>query len=231
MTIFLMLSITMLFQANAEVRSDSSQDKEIRPSPQVVKNASAIYPQEAVSKKIAGKVYLQVFIDTLGYVADVRVDSSDHDVPRQSAINRVLGTRFTRHYIDGSHATTWLPLILTFDATSDSTNRTNYTVKMERPPGDTVVLDKNPALIKVASPTYPQEALNRKLEGRVVVEVQIDKNGSAKDAFVVETDNAIFNESALEVVGRFQFTPGSLNGQPVPAWVGIPIRFALPKKN
>jgi len=230
MTIFLMLLITMLFQADAEVKNDFSQDKKIYPTPQVVKNASVIYPQEAISKKIDGKVYLQVFIDTLGYVADVRIDSSDHDVPRQSAINGFLGIRFTRSYNGGTHAPTWLPLIVTFDATGDSTNRTNYTAKMERPPGDKVVLDKNPTLSKVASPIYPQEALNKKLEGRVVVEVLIDKNGSAKEAFVVETDNAIFNESGLEVVGRFQFTAGMSNGQPVPAWVGIPIRFALPKK-
>jgi TonB family protein len=208
MKIFLMFSITVLFQAEAEV----------------------IYPQETMSKGSGGNVYLQAFSDTLGYVANVRIDSSDHDVLKQLASNVVLGIRFAQSYVHRTNATTSLPLIVTFDATSDSTKRTNYTVKMERPPGDTVALDKGPTLAKVASPIYPQEALTKKLEGRVVVEVLIDEYGSAKEAFVVETNNVIFNESALDVVGRFHFTSGIRNGQPTPAWVGIPIRFVLPKE-
>jgi TonB family protein len=230
MTKFLMLSIILLFQENAEVKSSSSQDKGIYPPPQVVKNVSVIYPQETISNRIDGKVYLQVLVDTLGYVAYVRIDSSDHDVLSQLAIHRVRGIRFTQSYIDGTHVTSWLPMIVIFDATSDSTKSTNYTIKIKRPAGESVVLDKNPALIKIAFPIYPQEALNNNLEGRVVVEVLIDKNGNAKEAFAVETDNVIFNESALEVVGRFHFTPGMLNGQPVPAWVGIPIPYTMPNK-
>jgi TonB family protein len=208
MKIFLMFSIAMLFEAEAEVFNS----------------------QETMSKGSGGNVYLQVLNDTLGYVANVRIDSSDHGGLKQSASNVVLGIRFAQSYVDGTNTTTWLPLIVRFDATSDSTKRTNYTVRMVRPPGDTVALDKGPTLAKVASPVYPKEALNKKLEARVVVEVLIDEYGSAKEAFVVETNNVIFNESALEVVGRFQFTSGIRNGQPAPAWVGIPIQFVLPKE-
>ncbi len=202
MKILLMFSMTLLFLANVEAKNDSPQDK----------------------------VYLHILVDTLGYVTDVRIDSSDHDVLRQSAINTVRGIRFAQSNSDGAHAATWLPLIVTFNPASDPIKKINYTVTMERPPGESATVDKSPALIKAAAPVYPQKALDNKLEGRVVVEVLVDKNGGAKDEFVVETDNAIFNESALEAVGRFHFSPGTVNGQPIPAWVSIPIQYALPKK-
>ncbi len=226
----LILSIALLSQAVGDVKSDSSHDKEIRPAPQVTGYMPQIHPQEKMSRKTEGKVYLQIFVDTLGYVTNVRIDSSDFEAHRQQAINGVLGIRFTRSFLEESQTATWLPLIVTFDATQDSTKKTNYKATMIRPPGDAVALDKVPTLAKVAAPSYPQEALAKKIEARVVVEVLIDKNGKAKDALVVESGNTIFNESALEVVGRFQFIPGIRNGLPVSAWVGIPIQFTLPKK-
>ncbi len=194
-----------------------------------IEGAPVFRPQEATRRTIDVKVYLRVFVDTLGYVSDARIDSSDNDALRQSAGNAVRGIRFRRSYGDAPDSTTWLPLVVRFQTTSDSTTRTKYTVTMERPPGSSLALDKDPGFIKVAVPIYPPEALNQKLEGRVVVETLIDTSGSAQQAYVVETDHVIFNESALEVVGRFHFAPGMRNGQPAPVWVGIPIQFALPK--
>lgn len=68
-------------------------------------------------------------------------------------------------------------------------------------------------IVKVA-PIYPRRALSRGIEGFVIVEFTVGKQGSVKDAFVVEARPAdIFDQAALDAATKFKYKPRVINGQ------------------
>jgi protein TonB len=65
-------------------------------------------------------------------------------------------------------------------------------------------------------PDYPPRALNRGIEGWVLVEFTITGAGAVKDAKVVDAKPAtIFNDAALKSIARWRYNPKIENGQPV----------------
>ncbi|WOX04466.1 energy transducer TonB [Microbulbifer pacificus] len=83
------------------------------------------------------------------------------------------------------------------------------------------VVSADPLPIYKPAPQYPRRALARGIEGYVVVEFTITKNGSVRDPFVVGGyDSAglptdVFNSAALNAVERFKYRPPMSEGQPV----------------
>jgi protein TonB len=78
-------------------------------------------------------------------------------------------------------------------------------------------------------PDYPARAVNRGIEGWVLVEFTITGTGSVKDAKVVDSKPSnIFNDAALKAISRWRYNPKIENGQPVER-VGVRtiIRFDL----
>lgn len=78
-------------------------------------------------------------------------------------------------------------------------------------------------------PDYPVRAVNRGIEGWVLVEFTITGTGAVKDAKVVDAKPAnIFNDAALKAIARWRYNPKIENGQPVER-VGVRtiIRFDL----
>lgn len=65
-------------------------------------------------------------------------------------------------------------------------------------------------------PQYPERALQRGIEGRVLVEFTITRSGSVKDAKVVAYEpNTIFNKAALKAVSQWKYNPKIVNGKAV----------------
>jgi TonB family protein len=87
-----------------------------------------------------------------------------------------------------------------------------------------------PMVISRAVPEYPEAAKHIGMEGSVVVQVLIDKNGKVKKTQLTKTSDDIFVESALEAAQRWTFTPALMQGKPVLVWMSIPFRFRLTGK-
>lgn len=69
-------------------------------------------------------------------------------------------------------------------------------------------------IVKV-SPVYPRRALSRGIEGFVIVEFTVSKQGSVKDIRVVEaTPPDIFNQAAIDAALKFKYKPRVVNGEP-----------------
>ena len=83
-------------------------------------------------------------------------------------------------------------------------------------------------IVKVA-PIYPRRAQSRGLEGYVIVEFTVTKNGSVKDPFVVEaTPEGVFDRAALDAALKFKYKPRVVDGSPTEvAGVQNKISFAL----
>lgn len=68
-------------------------------------------------------------------------------------------------------------------------------------------------LVKIP-PIYPMRAANRRIEGWVKVEFTITKEGTVKDAVVVDSKpGSIFNRSALKAIKRWKFKPHTIAGE------------------
>jgi periplasmic protein TonB len=65
-------------------------------------------------------------------------------------------------------------------------------------------------------PQYPEKAMQRGIEGRVLVEFTISRVGTVKDAKVIAAEpSSIFNKAALKSVSQWKYNPKILNGKAV----------------
>jgi len=83
-------------------------------------------------------------------------------------------------------------------------------------------------IIKMVQPRYPLTAMERGLEGYVLVEAYINTGGLVEGVWVRSAyGDESFEVSALEAVEQFVFKPARQQGQPLPFWVSFLIRFEL----
>ena len=67
-------------------------------------------------------------------------------------------------------------------------------------------------IVKVA-PIYPRRAQSRGIEGYVIVEFIVTKNGSVRDAIVIEAKpENIFNQAAMDAALKFKYKPRVVDG-------------------
>ncbi len=68
--------------------------------------------------------------------------------------------------------------------------------------------EESPRVLYKPSPIYPKEALQQQLSGMVYVQVLVNtKNGRVKKAEIIRSNNAVFNNSALEAARKIIFEP------------------------
>lgn len=75
--------------------------------------------------------------------------------------------------------------------------------------------------------TYPEMALKAGIEGRVVVQFLIDKEGNVNDPIVVRGIGGGCDEEALKAVKKVKFVPGKQRGKPVFVRYSMPVTFKL----
>lgn len=85
------------------------------------------------------------------------------------------------------------------------------------PPGPSrsILVDGDVLPIVKVAPTYPEAAIQRNLEGRVIVEFTITRTGSVSDVFVVESTHPIFERPAIDAAAKFRYRPRVIDGTPV----------------
>ncbi len=86
-------------------------------------------------------------------------------------------------------------------------------------------LTKMPVLLRFVEAAYPEPAKLAGLEGEVVLQLIIDKDGKVQDAKVKTAAGHGFDEAALAAAWQFLFSPAEIDG--VPASVGIEYRTAF----
>lgn len=81
---------------------------------------------------------------------------------------------------------------------------------------------------ELSPPTYPSVSRRLGEEGKLVLRVELDKNGRVSAASVVESSNYIrLDEAALKVVKTWRCNPALRNGEPVKAIALQPFNFVL----
>lgn len=86
----------------------------------------------------------------------------------------------------------------------------------------------NASYLDNPSPDYPAQSRSEGEEGRVVLRVFVSAQGSAEQVEIRKSSGFHrLDESARVTVGHWRFVPAHRAGEPVAAWVNVPITFSL----
>jgi len=85
---------------------------------------------------------------------------------------------------------------------------------------------KEPKKIKDVKPVYPEAAKSAGVQGMVIIETQIAKDGSVNAAKVLRSVPEL-DRAAIEAVMQWKYTPTLLNGEPVEVIMTVMVTFQL----
>ena len=92
--------------------------------------------------------------------------------------------------------------------------------------GEYVYVEELPEAITKVKPDYPDIAREAGVDGVVLVQALVGKDGKVKDVRVVKPI-PMLNDAAIAAVKQWVFKPALSNNKPVAVWVAVPVRFSL----
>ena len=92
--------------------------------------------------------------------------------------------------------------------------------------GEYVYVEELPEAITRVQPQYPDLAREAGVDGTVMVQALVGKDGKVKDVRVVKSI-PMLDENAKSAVRQWVFKPALSNNKPVAVWVGVPVKFSL----
>jgi TonB family protein len=93
-------------------------------------------------------------------------------------------------------------------------------------PTEEYLVSRMPKVISEVRPVYPKEARDKKIEGKVVMDILIDQNGVVRQANVVEGED-IFRTGAIDAMKKFKFKAAEVDGRAVAVKIRYTLRFLL----
>jgi bla regulator protein BlaR1 len=112
----------------------------------------------------------------------------------------------------------------TMPAKAISSTRPLPVVESLPPQGD----DTEVAYRQLHPPKYPRDAVEQRLQGDVLVQVEVLSDGAAGQLSVsVSSGSGLLDEAALEAVSKWQFHPAKRAGTPIVSSIQVPVRFSL----
>lgn len=85
---------------------------------------------------------------------------------------------------------------------------------------------KEPRKIHDVAPVYPPIAQAAKVQGVVIIQATIARDGSVRDARILR-HVALLDQAALDAVRQWRFTPTLLNGVPIEVIMTVTVTFTL----
>ncbi len=119
------------------------------------------------------------------------------------------------------------PEVRSTDVSGLTTGRASDSFPRDVPgPGENVFVEELPEAIVKVPPIYPELARQSRVEGTVLVQALVGKDGRVKATRVAQSV-PMLDEAAVSSVRRWVFRPAHTKKMPVAVWVTVPIRFTL----
>ena len=84
-----------------------------------------------------------------------------------------------------------------------------------------------PKKISGPDPVYTEVARRARIEGIVIIEAVIDRDGNVTEARVLKPLALGLSDAALDAVRKWKFRPGTMNGQPVAVYYNLTVTFRV----
>ena len=99
-------------------------------------------------------------------------------------------------------------------------------------PPDAVVVHpggdvKPPVMLHAPTPEYSEEARERRVNGTVLVYLEVDTNGNPMHVRVLRGVGWGLDEEAIQAVRKYRFKPATRNGVPVAVAMNVVVNFAI----
>ncbi len=94
--------------------------------------------------------------------------------------------------------------------------------------GEFIYVEELPEAVTKFQPEYPASARHAKIDGTVLIQVLVGKDGRVADAKIVKSIPEL-DDAAVAAVRRWIFKPALSRGEPVAVWVAVPVKFTLEK--
>ena len=209
---------------------------------------NVVYPQEAKDKGIAGRVFVSFVVEKDGSVNEVKVlrgigGGCDDEAVR--VVKSMPKWKPGKQKGKPVRVSYMMPINfkLNDDSPTKSVNKTDankpdmkpdkngvYQIVEEMPqfPGGETKLMEYIA----KNLTYPQEARDKGVEGRVFIGMVIEKDGSVSNVKVLRGISQECDAEAVRVISSLpKWKPGKQDGKPVRVSYQIPINFKLTEKH
>ena len=196
------------------------------------------YPAEAVAKKIEGRVVLQMIIEKDGSISNVKVARSVDPLLDQEAIRVVQSMpKWTPGKQRGQTVRVQYTMPITFRLQkNNNTSKADIQTKTGSDEnGIYQIVDETAEFpggmaecMKFLSENikYPEDCKKEGIQGRVIVQFIIAKDGSIKDLKVVRGVHPSLDNEAIRVTQSMpKWKPGTVKGEPVDQRYTMPIMF------
>lgn len=167
-----------------------------------MKKVNPAYPEEAKKQGIQGLEILKAQIDSSGNIANLRPLSSSHPVLTQSALGAINQWKYTPGTV--SNIPTSVPLTVIV----------NFMMDKQPQQGEVRFSIDSPLLrpLKKVAPEYPAEALEKNIQGKVIIMAFVDKNGYIPHIKVFK-GNPILARAAVSAIKEWRFAPYMVRGK------------------
>lgn len=92
--------------------------------------------------------------------------------------------------------------------------------------GDFVFIEELPEAIERVSPYYPEQARLKGVQGTVMVQALVGRDGTVHDMRIAKSI-PMLDRVAASCVWLWRFKPAMAKGKPVAVWVAVPVKFTL----
>jgi TonB family protein len=203
-------------------------------APELVKQFQPDYPDEAVKNKLEGLVWVSLWIDESGKVAEAKVTKTENEIFNQAAIDAGKQWIFKPAIAKGKPIAVWVTVPFRFTL-HDGVKAPSPGIRLKErmttpksiPPDENAKVDQGPEPIKQVHPKYPADAKRDKVEGMVWTKLWVDEKGRVVDVTVTKSDNKMLDAAAIDAARQWSFKPALANGKPVAVWISLPFKFAL----
>lgn len=94
-------------------------------------------------------------------------------------------------------------------------------------PADEFLISLMPRVIEEVRPSYPVEAKKRGIQGKVIFEILIDKDGKVRDVVLLKSLEDSLDIAAREAMLKFKFSPAQMDDEKVAVKIKYAINFVL----
>ena len=206
-----------------------------------IEKIDPVYPPTAVQDNIQGMVRLEVQILPSGDVENVRLISGD-PLLVDAATEAVKQWKYRPYVIDGNAVTVITTARLNFTLTESGTGVVSEpeagvsgVVRSEAGATPRVAV---PTRVRVSSgvsqrllvskvaPEYPEDARYQRIQGVVLLHVNIDREGNVYNVELI-SGHPLLAPAAIEAVRQWKYRPYLLNGNAIEVDTQVQVNFTL----
>lgn len=190
-----------------------------------------VYPPMAIQARVEGIVSLDVRVTATGDIEAIRLVSG-HPMLASSAIQAVKRWKYQPYVVNGNAVEVATMVRLNFQLAANDAGG------MARELSPAQLRKLNPELIRVSpgviqgllvrkvNPEYPPDARDHHIQGTVVLQARIDKEGNVADVELI-SGHPLLAPAAIEAVKQRGYRPYLLNGQAVEVETQVQVNFTL----